>query len=108
MPGQATAYKIGEMKIQEIRQNREKALGLDFDLKKFHRHVLTCIGPIEMLEECVIEEEQLPFPDPKIEKIQNSIVMKTKGPKTLKTTASISSKPFVSNIILFLLLISLL
>merc|ERR1719433_1945399 len=61
-PGQATAYKIGEIKIREIRQRRQKALGSDFDLGAFHRHVLTCIGPIEMLEECVIQEEQLPFP----------------------------------------------
>ena len=61
-PAQATSYKIGEMKIQEIRKRREKELGSDFDLGAFHRHVLTCIGPIEMLEECILEEEQLPFP----------------------------------------------
>ena len=61
-PAQATAYKIGEIKIREIRQRREKALGSKFNLGAFHRHVLTCIGPIGMLEECIKEEEQLPFP----------------------------------------------
>ena len=61
-PAQATSYKIGEMKIQEIRKRRKRELGSDFDLGAFHRHVLTCIGPIEMLEECILEEEQLPFP----------------------------------------------
>ena len=54
------------MKVREIRQRREKALGQNFNLGAFHRHILTCIGPIEMLEECVIEEEQLPFPEIKI------------------------------------------
>lgn len=60
-PGQATAYKIGEIKIREIRSRREQELGSNFDLGAFHRHVLTCIGPIDMLEECILEEEQLPF-----------------------------------------------
>jgi len=60
-PGQAVSYKLGEIKIQELRKNRQKELGDKFDIKAFHRHVLTCVGPIEMLEECVKEEENLPF-----------------------------------------------
>ena len=59
LPGQAVSYKIGEFKILEIRKNREKELGENFDIKAFHRHVMTCIGPIEMLEDCVKEEENL-------------------------------------------------
>lgn len=61
MPGQAVTYKIGEIGIQEARKNRQKELGDKFDLKAFHRHVLTCLGPISMLEECIKEEENLSF-----------------------------------------------
>ena len=39
----------------------QKELGDKFDIKAFHRHILTCLGPIEMLEECVKEEENLSF-----------------------------------------------
>lgn len=35
-PGQATAYKMGEMKIWELRRRAEKALGPAFDLGAFH------------------------------------------------------------------------
>lgn len=40
LPGQATSYKIGMMKIQELRRNAEKELGDKFDLKGFHDTVL--------------------------------------------------------------------
>ena len=40
MPGQATSYKIGMLKIQELRRNAEAALGDDFDIKAFHDTVL--------------------------------------------------------------------
>ena len=63
MPGQAVTYKIGEIGIQKARKNRQKELGDKFDLKAFHRHVLTCLGPISMLEECIKEEENLSFDD---------------------------------------------
>ena len=56
-PGQATAYKMGELKIREIRKRQEKKLGAKFDVKKFHASVLSCIGPLELLETC-IELEQ--------------------------------------------------
>ena len=40
IPGQGLAYKIGQMKITELRQRAEAALGSRFDIKAFHRAIL--------------------------------------------------------------------
>jgi uncharacterized protein (DUF885 family) len=50
-PGQALSYKIGQLKIRELRARAEKALGEKFDIKEFHNQVLEtgCI-PLQLLE----------------------------------------------------------
>ena len=51
MPGQATSYKIGMMKIQQLRKKAEDALGDKFDIKAFHDTVLGGGAlPLEILE----------------------------------------------------------
>lgn len=53
-PGQACSYKIGEMKIWELRRKAEKELGLKFDIKEFHHCILSCGAvPLDVLEEIV-------------------------------------------------------
>lgn len=54
MPGQACAYKIGMMKILELRELAQSRLGDQFDLRKFHNVVLkNGAVPLTILEEIV-------------------------------------------------------
>ena len=54
MPGQALAYKIGQLKIMELKQKSKESLGEKFDIKEFH-HVILGEGalPLDVLEEKV-------------------------------------------------------
>ncbi|KAK2555328.1 hypothetical protein P5673_022958 [Acropora cervicornis] len=53
-PGQACAYKVGEIKIKELRNKTEQKLGEKFDVKDYH-HVFLSAGPmgLDTLEEAV-------------------------------------------------------
>ena len=54
IPSQALAYKVGQLKITELRARAEKALGPAFDIKAFHRQILEDGAlPLKVLEEKV-------------------------------------------------------
>ena len=54
VPGQATAYMIGMLHILEARQRAQDQLGAQFDLREFHRVVLTSGGvPLALLDDVV-------------------------------------------------------
>lgn len=52
IPSQAVAYKIGALKIQELRERAETRLGSRFDIKAFHEQILNTGGlPLAVLEQ---------------------------------------------------------
>lgn len=54
MPGQACAYKIGMLKILELRERSKKELGNQFNLKEFHNVVLkNGAVPLDILDELI-------------------------------------------------------
>ncbi len=56
MPGQATAYKIGMLKILELRKKSKEALGDKFDIREFHEVVISHGAiPLNVLEDFVDE-----------------------------------------------------
>jgi prolyl oligopeptidase len=51
-PGQALAYKIGQLKMKSIRENAERTLGDDFDVRAFHDELLSGGAlPLDILEQ---------------------------------------------------------
>lgn len=64
MPGQACSYKIGEIKILELRAKAQEQMGERFDLRQFHNVVLKNGGmPLTILEKVIdeyIETGELP------------------------------------------------
>ena len=53
-PGQATAYMVGKLKIEELRRNAEAKLGPKFDIRGFHDTILTQGAvPLDILEKNV-------------------------------------------------------
>jgi len=53
-PGQALGYKMGQLKILEVRQRAQTALGAKFDIKAFHDEVLDSGAlPLDVLDQRV-------------------------------------------------------
>ena len=51
IPGQALSYKIGQLKIMELREKAQDKMGSKFDIKKFHEKVLESgVMPLALLE----------------------------------------------------------
>ena len=50
-PGQALGYKLGQLKILELRQRAQTALGAKFDIRAFHDEILNAGAlPLDVLD----------------------------------------------------------
>jgi uncharacterized protein (DUF885 family) len=63
MPGQALSYKIGQLKILELRRKAERTLGAKFDIRAFHDEILKDGAlPLNILEskinEWIVKQQQ--------------------------------------------------
>lgn len=59
-PGQALSYKIGELKIRELRERVEKKQGSNFDIRVFHDAIIGSGSlPLAVLEEVIEEKFEL-------------------------------------------------
>lgn len=53
-PGQALGYKVGQLKLLELRQRARSQLGARFEIKKFHDFILDSGAlPLDVLDRCV-------------------------------------------------------
>ncbi|MCW8845957.1 MAG: DUF885 domain-containing protein [Gammaproteobacteria bacterium] len=66
-PGQALAYKLGELKIKALRKQAEEQLGAEFDLREFHDEILrsgsVSLDILDTLIQEYIQRELSPKPD---------------------------------------------
>jgi len=61
MPAQALAYKIGQLKIRQLRTKAEEALGPQFDIREFHDLILrNGVLPLDLLDRFVTEHLRSP------------------------------------------------
>jgi uncharacterized protein (DUF885 family) len=63
IPGQALAYKLGSLKIHELRRKAEARLGAAFELRRFHDHILDAgpmpLSALETHVACLADERHL-------------------------------------------------
>ncbi|MCL4139695.1 UNVERIFIED_CONTAM: hypothetical protein GTU68_010512 [Idotea baltica] len=52
-PGQTCSAKVGEIKLKELRQRAENALGTSFHLEEFHNVLLQCTSSLNVVQKCV-------------------------------------------------------
>ena len=48
-------YKVGQIRILQLREQSKQRLGDKFDIRSFHDVVLECAGPLDILEQRVNE-----------------------------------------------------
>ena len=48
-------YKVGQIRILQLREQSKQRLGDKFDIRRFHDVVLECAGPLDILEKRVNE-----------------------------------------------------